>query len=76
MLEVATMLAKDSVEGQRYVLPARIGVNVVGIHSGWNYNKQYILFLLEHGERRVMRCIMPEEVLEEVRGEIFGEGQW
>jgi hypothetical protein len=55
------MQARESIEGQRYVLPERIGKNVIGIQYGWNYSKEYILFLLERGEERIIKTIMPQE---------------
>lgn len=58
------MKALDALEGQRYVLPARLGNNVVGIHNGWNHNKEYVLFLLERGKERVIKVVLPNEEVE------------
>jgi hypothetical protein len=55
------VLASDSVEGQRYLLPKRIGIDIVGIQTGWNHSGQYLLFLLERGEERVLKIILPTE---------------
>lgn len=58
--------ASDSLEGQRYILPDRLGNNVVGIHNGWNHNKDYVLFLLERGKERVIKVVLPNEEVEAV----------
>jgi len=60
------MQAKDSAEGQRYILPDRIGNNVIGIQYGWNHNKEYILFLLERGKERIIKIVMPQEEIKSV----------
>lgn len=54
------MQARDSIEGQRYILPARLG-GVVGIQYGWNHSREYLLFLLEHGKERIIKIVMPNE---------------
>lgn len=58
------MQAREALEGQRYILPDRLGNNVVGIHNGWNHNKEYVLFLLEKGKERVIKIVLPGEELE------------
>lgn len=62
---MAYLKAADALEGQRYILPGRLGNNVVGIHNGWNHNKEYVLFLLERGKERIVKIVMPNEELED-----------
>lgn len=55
------MKANESQEGQRYVMPRRFGERIVGISYGWNYRKEWLLFLLEKGEDRIIKTVMPNE---------------
>lgn len=60
------MKAADTLEGQVYILPERFGNNVSAIQNGWNYNKEYLLFLLERGKERIIKVVMPNEEVDSV----------
>lgn len=54
------MLAKDTHEGQLYILPDRLD-SEIAMQCGWNNSGLFLLFLINSGKKRIIKTVLPNE---------------